>query len=196
MRRFRWILSLCAVVTASCGGGDATGPATVKTVTVSSAVTTVVVGASAQFTATARDAEGSVVTGTIEWSSSATSIATVQETGLVSAVGVGQATITAKIGGVSGSLALTVDPNPAGSALVTMPGLSFAPFTTTVNRGGTVIFEFPSVAHNVIFGAVNGAPTDIQTTANRRVSRTFNTVGTFPYDCNLHPGMSGVVVVQ
>jgi plastocyanin len=77
-----------------------------------------------------------------------------------------------------------------------MPGFSFVPFTTTISAGGSVIFDFPSEPHNVIFERVTGAPADIQQTRNRRVSRTFSVAGNFPYDCTLHPGMSGVVVVR
>jgi plastocyanin len=123
-------------------------------------------------------------------------VANVSNTGLVSAFAVGQANITATVGGVAGSLGINITPNPAGSAVVFMPALSFTPFTTTINVGGAVIFDFPAEPHNVIFQNVTGAPTDIQTTSNRRVTRTFLVAGNFPYDCALHPGMSGVVVVQ
>lgn len=85
---------------------------------------------------------------------------------------------------------------PAGAPVVSMPGFSFSPFTTTITVGGSVIFDFPSELHNVIFDRITGAPTDIQATTNRRVTRTFAARGTFPYDCTLHPGMSGQVVVQ
>jgi plastocyanin len=81
-------------------------------------------------------------------------------------------------------------------ATVSMPGFSFTPFTTTINVGGTVTFEFPAEPHNVIFVKVTGAPADIQETTNRSVSRTFPVAGSFSYDCMLHPGMSGVVVVR
>jgi plastocyanin len=81
------------------------------------------------------------------------------------------------------------------SADVYMPAFSFSPFTTAVRAGGKVVFDFPSEPHNVIFASVQGAPADIQATRNRRISRTFAAAGEFPYDCTLHPGMSGVVVV-
>ena len=82
------------------------------------------------------------------------------------------------------------------SATVSMPGLSFTPFTTTIKVGGTVTFDFPALAHNVIFERVTGAPTDIQQTTNQRVTRTFPVAGSFDYDCTLHPGMSGVIVAR
>ncbi len=87
-------------------------------------------------------------------------------------------------------------PGPAASATVSMPGFSFTPFTTTLSIGGSVIYDFPAEPHNVIFAVVTGAPTDIQQTTNRQVTRAFPVAGTFPYDCTIHPGMSGVVIVR
>lgn len=85
---------------------------------------------------------------------------------------------------------------PPEEAVVSMPGFSFVPFTMTIPVGGTVTFDFPSEPHNVIFARVAGAPADIQVTSSRKVLRTFDTAGTFPYDCTVHPGMSGVVVAR
>jgi plastocyanin len=87
-------------------------------------------------------------------------------------------------------------PDPGGGSTVSMPGFVFSPFTTTISVGGTVSFDFPSEPHNVIFQRRTGAPTDIQATVNRTVSRVFSVAGTFPYDCTLHPGMSGEVIVR
>lgn len=76
------------------------------------------------------------------------------------------------------------------------PGLVFSPSFITIGVGSTVRFNITGVEHDVTFQAVAGAPTSIPVTSNQVVSRTFNTKGTFPYDCRTHPGMSGVVTVQ
>ena len=82
------------------------------------------------------------------------------------------------------------------TATVSMPGFVFAPVTTRIAVGGTVRFEFPATPHNVIFDRITGAPADIQETSNQTISRTFAVAGTFPFDCTLHPGMSGEVVAR
>lgn len=94
------------------------------------------------------------------------------------------------------------DGNPTGppqqnATVDATPQLTFAPATVTIAAGRSVTFRFGSVAHNVFFDAVAGAPSDIPTaTTNASVTRTFNTAGTYPYECHVHPGMSGTVVVQ
>lgn len=109
------------------------------------------------------------------------------------------------IGGLLAALAISAcgrdepaapEPTPTGPAVVYMNPNSFSPFAVTIKVGESVTFEFPSLAHNVIFEKKTGAPADIPTTTNRSVSRLFNTAGTFPYDCTLHPGMSGEVIVR
>jgi plastocyanin len=81
-------------------------------------------------------------------------------------------------------------------SVVSMPGFSFVPFSIEILVGGTVLFDFPAEPHNVIFERITGAPADIQVVTNRVVGRTFSRAGSFPYDCTIHPGMSGVVVVK
>jgi len=79
------------------------------------------------------------------------------------------------------------------------PGNIFSPFSLTVAAGSTVNFNISGSpeGHNVIFKkTVQGAPADVNILITAKVSRTFNTKGTFPYDCTVHPGMTGEVVVQ
>ena len=99
--------------------------------------------------------------------------------------------------GCGGSDAPTTPPPGGGTtAEVFTPGNTFSPFSTTIAVGASVRFNITGVPHNVIFASVAGAPADINLVSNVVVTRTFNTRGTFPYDCTVHPGMSGQVVVQ
>lgn len=194
----RRIVSLCvgAALTA-CGGDGGSGPsAHIANIFVSSPQPSIAVGEKTQLTAVAIDSVGNTVNTTFQWSSSSVVVASVSNTGLLTGVGAGTATISASASGKTGTLTMTVQPT-AGLAVVTMPpGDTFAPFQVSIPVGGTVRWEFPQRAHNVIFEKKPGAPADIQRTANATVSRTFALAGTFPYDCTLHPGMAGEVVVR
>jgi plastocyanin len=88
-------------------------------------------------------------------------------------------------------------PPPTPGTVVATNSLVFTPSTLHVNAGDQVTFSFGSVAHNVFFDAANGAPTNIDgINANTTVQRTFPTAGTYTYNCHIHPGMSGTVVVN
>ena len=96
----------------------ASAPPPVATVTVSPASASVAVGSTIQLTATTKDANGSVLTGrTITWSSNATSIASVNGTGLVTGGSAGSATITATSEGKSGTSAITVTGGTSGTVV-------------------------------------------------------------------------------
>jgi plastocyanin len=88
----------------------------------------------------------------------------------------------------------TTGTGPA-TAVVSTPGNTFSPPFTTIGVGGSVRFEIRGAAHNVIFSTA-GAPANVNVVTNTDATRTFNTRGTFPYDCTVHPGMSGEIVVQ
>jgi uncharacterized protein YjdB len=92
-------------------------PPPVASVTVTPATASIVVGQTRQLTATLRDAGGNVLTGrAISWTTSASGVATVSNTGLVTAVAVGSATITATSEGVNGTASVTVTgPLPDGT---------------------------------------------------------------------------------
>lgn len=85
---------------------------------------------------------------------------------------------------------------PGVNEVFATTGNAFTPSTLTVSRGTTVTFTFQATTHNVNFANVTGAPAGIAATANSGVQRLFATAGTFGYDCSLHSGMSGTVVVN
>ena len=188
---------LCAALAAACSGDGGSGPTVrIANIFVSSPQPTIAVGDKAQLTAVALDSVGNTVNTTFEWTSSAGVVAMVSNTGLLTGVTAGTTNISARAAGVSGTLLMTVRAT-ANLAVVTMPpGDVFTPFQVSIPVGGSVRWEFPQRAHNVIFDKKTGVPQDIQSTANIAVSRTFSVLGTFPYDCTLHPGMAGEVIVR
>ncbi len=94
---------------------NARGAAKVKSVTVSPATASLVVGGSVQLTATVvPGGSGALVT----WESNNASVATVTGDGVVTAVATGSATITASAGGQSGSSAITVNGAPPEGSVV------------------------------------------------------------------------------
>jgi plastocyanin len=88
-------------------------------------------------------------------------------------------------------------PPPLAAEVGATPSLAFDPNTVTIKVGGTVTFDFGTVAHNVWFdNQPTGAPANITgTNANVSKSLTFTTPGTFVYNCHIHPGMHGTVMV-
>jgi uncharacterized protein YjdB len=104
-----------ATITASREGVSGSATVTVQLVpvarvVVSPATATLKRGNKKQFSATAYDAAGKVITGrAVTWSSSNTGVATVSSTGIVTAVKAGTATITATVSGVGGTASVTVN---------------------------------------------------------------------------------------
>ena len=114
-------LSLIAAlgVVAACGGSDLLMPVTlVRKVTVTGTATTLSVGQTTTLTATGLDANGAVVAnaGSTIWTTNATTVATVDQTGKVTAVGAGTVVITADIADVRGTYTIKV--SLAGTASV------------------------------------------------------------------------------
>lgn len=89
-------------------------------------------------------------------------------------------------------------PTPGASASIAAGdnSNSFTPASVEVARGAVVTWTFGARPHNVIFNSTAGAPANIEVVSNAQVARTFNTVGSFAYDCTLHSGMTGTVVVR
>ena len=103
-----------ASITATSEGKSATITITVtqvpvSTVTVTPSSASLSVGATQQLSAVTKDSAGNVLTGrAITWSSSAAGVGSVSVNGLVTAVAVGSATVTATSEGKTGSAAITV----------------------------------------------------------------------------------------
>jgi uncharacterized protein YjdB/PKD repeat protein len=116
------------------GSGTCHTRVLVASVTVTPASASILAGATQQLTATPRDADGNPLTGrVVTWSSSNPAIATVDASGLVTAVtGGGPVTITATSEGKSGTSAITVTTIPAASVAVT-------PTAATIEAGGDTV---------------------------------------------------------
>jgi plastocyanin len=199
-----------SVVTARSGTVTATHNVTVAQDFASLEVTpdpgTVLVGGTLQLLATAHDPGGAALPagGTVTFTSSDETKATVNAaTGLVSGLAEGTTQITAQAsrGGVDRSdvaaITVTAQSFPFTAAVVAGdPATTFTPASVDISATGTVTWSFGQLAHNVTFGAQAGAPQNIGDSVNSDVPRTFNTTGTFGYNCTIHPGMSGTVVVH
>ena len=104
----------------------------VATVTLSPTAINLQIGQTSQLTVTLKDANGNVLTGrTVTWSSDNGSVATVSGSGLVTAAGVGTATITATSEGKSGTASVTVSSVPVAAVTV-------SPATASLMAGQTV----------------------------------------------------------
>jgi plastocyanin len=116
--------------------------------------------------------------------------------------------ISGKVSGVSGESAVYVDaiagktfPAPTAKPVIDQKGLVFTPHILVVQQGTTVEFlNSDKVAHNVFWQSVGG---------NKKLTHNlgtwpqgekrpfkFDNPGAVPLLCNVHPEMSGYVVVS
>ncbi len=123
------------VVVASCGGGgDGTTspPGTVARVDITAPSATMEVGQNMQVTVKYYDATSAQLSGkTVSYATSNSSVATVSNSGLITAAAPGPVTITATVDGVQGNLSITVNQVPVFFILIT-------PANPSVRMGETV----------------------------------------------------------
>jgi alpha-tubulin suppressor-like RCC1 family protein/uncharacterized protein YjdB len=103
------LTTITAIAERASGSATLTVDRIVGSVEVQPVAPTVEPGATQQFTAIVRDRQGNIMTADVMWSSSNQGVATINETGLASAIDEGATTITATAEGVSGIATLTVD---------------------------------------------------------------------------------------
>jgi len=105
--------------------------APVNTITLAPPSPSVVIGQTVTLVATLKDVSGNVLTGRpLSWNSLNTGIATVSQTGVVTAVAIGTATITATVDGKTGSATINVIPVPVATVTVTPPTASITTLQT------------------------------------------------------------------
>ncbi|MEO7363506.1 MAG: CHRD domain-containing protein [Gemmatimonadaceae bacterium] len=199
-----------ATITAASGSVQGATSVTVAQVATTMAISgipgTLAPGSTAQLTAVPRDAKGQSVAGTtgLTFTSANLAVAVVTANGALTAItpGVTQISASALVAGAgldgiaSVTVAFPVTANGAATASVAATtNNEFTPNSVSIRTGGTVTWSFASVLHNVSFTSGAGVPANIPNTASSDVTRTFNTAGTFTYDCTLHSGMRGTVIV-
>ena len=117
-------------------------------------------------------------------------------------------TISGKVSGVNGESVVYVDaiagktfPAPTAKPVIDQKGLMFTPHLVVVQQGTTVEFlNSDKVAHNVFWTSVGG---NKKLTHNlgtwpqgEKRAFKFDNPGAVPLLCNVHPEMSGYVVVS
>ena len=211
MRLLRVLGAGALLVAAACGGGGSDGgttnpPPTQTLGEIRPSVTSLALtaGQSATITVTALNTSGGTITnaGTPSFTTRSATVAEVTAQGVVFAVAAGTTSIDVSLsfGGVTktASVAVVVTGTLGATATVAAGSASntFQPQVVGVARGGSVTWSFAALEHNVNFSGGGGAPANIPNTTNASVSRTFGTAGNFPYDCSLHAGMTGTVIVR
>jgi len=210
MRLLR-VLGVGALLTAAaCGGGGDDGgttnpPATQTLGEIRPTPTTIALtaGQSTTITVAAINTSGGAISnpGTPTFTTRSATVAEVNAQGVVFGVAAGTTSIDVSLsfGGVTktANVPVVVTGTLAATATVAASSASntFQPQVVGVARGGSVTWTFAAVEHNVTFSG-SGAPANIPNTTNASVSRTFGTAGNFPYDCSLHAGMTGTVIVR
>ena len=201
-------LALAGMLSACGGGGDGgtqpPPPAVFTSLVIAPTNPDLVLRDTLQMSATPRDQNGAAMTGkpTSKRASSWTAVS-VSATGRVIADQTGSAQIRASLTSGGATHAATTNATVAAlgtTADVTVSGggTSFSPDTVKIAVNGSVTWTFTSGGnspHNVTFVT---PPTggNIGNTTTGAATRTFATAGRFTYQCTLHAGMNGAVVVR
>lgn len=134
----RLVKIVASVLLAACGGGDgasAPPPPRVTSLTITAPTSTLVAGTTTALTVSGRDQAGQpIATGPVSWTSSNSSTATVDASGVVTGISAGAVTIVAAASGLTATTALTVTPAPVVPRLTT---LTITTATSSIVAGTT-----------------------------------------------------------
>lgn len=174
---------LLACVVGACSKDSTTDLVPVSSVRVTLAAPSLTVGGTTTATATVLDANGNTLTGrTVSWSSSNPAVATVSTTGMVNALAVGTATITATVGSKKGEAPLSVVSAVAGSwtGVIASTGQALA-MSLTESQGsvtGVGTLSMSSGGSTALFIAGQYVAPTIGLRFNAGTPSAFNLVGT------------------
>jgi plastocyanin len=195
------------VLTACGGGGNGGTPpptAVFTSLSITPANPALVIGDDIQMIATPRDQNGAPMSGlgTATFERVTGTAVTVSTSGRVVAAQQGTSQIRASL--TSGSTTHTATTTATVSSLPTTAtvtasgsGTTFSPDSVRIATNGTVRWNFPGPeTHNVTFLANPPPGGNIPNKNSGFEERTFPTAGLFGYQCTLHSGMSGEVVVR
>ena len=218
----RVIRLTCLVVTSALlgcggGGGDAgstTGPPppppppgntqTLGSITTSVQALTLAAGTSQSIAVQAFDANGGVIVNAPSptFTSGSVAIAEVDNTGAVLGLNAGTTTINVSLSMGSITKTASVPLNVTGvlssdaDVVASSGDYLFTPKVVAIQAGGSVTWNFGGLSHTVTFVQTTGAPASISESYSTTVSRTFTTPGNFTYNCSIHSGMTGRIVVR
>ncbi len=83
----------------------------------------------------------------------------------------------------------------ATHAQVTIQNFAFSPSSISVQKGSTVTWTNRDNTAHTVTGNTSGGPASGHIQPGKSYSFTFNSAGTFPYHCAIHPEMTGKVTV-
>lgn len=160
-----------STITASSGGISGTTLLTVtptpalSSITVSPATPSVSVGNSGQFSFTALDQFGAPFATTVGWSSSDPAVATINASGLATALAIGTTTITAASGAINGTALLTVTPAPVLTTITVSPATPLVASGTAQQFAATALDQFgATVTAAITWSSSNPAVATIDNT--------------------------------
>ena len=149
-------------------------PPTLTSIAVTPTNSSILAGATQQFTATGTYSDGSTqnLSNRVTWTSLNTAVATINTNGLATGLSAGTTTISATLGSVSGNATLTVQPTPLVITTASLPnGITNGTYSQTLTAsGGTLPYSWslaggslPSGLTLVTNGVITGMPTAVGT---------------------------------